>query len=67
MLAVTPDSANEVAKKYILPGHLVWLVVGDMSKVEAKRTKPKRRGPYLVHGESFGASSQVLAGLLKGE
>jgi zinc protease len=35
VLAVTPDSANEVAKKYILPGHLVWLVVGDMSKVEA--------------------------------
>ena len=34
-LAVTPDSANEIAKKYILPEHLVWVVVGDMSKVEA--------------------------------
>jgi zinc protease len=33
-LAVTPDSANEIAKKYILPSHLVWVVVGDMGKVE---------------------------------
>jgi zinc protease len=35
VMAVTPAEANEIAKKYILPGHLVWLVVGDMSKVEA--------------------------------
>jgi zinc protease len=35
VLAVTPNSANEIAKKYILPSHLVWVVVGDMSKVEA--------------------------------
>jgi zinc protease len=34
-LAVTPGEANEVAKKYIQPQHLIWLVVGDMSKVEA--------------------------------
>jgi zinc protease len=34
VLAVTPAVANETAKKYIVPGHLVWLVVGDMSKVE---------------------------------
>jgi zinc protease len=34
-LALTPASANEIAKKYILPDHLVWVVVGDMSKVEA--------------------------------
>jgi zinc protease len=34
-MALTPDTANETAKKYILPGHLVWVVVGDMSKVEA--------------------------------
>jgi len=34
-LALTPASANETAKKYILPGQLVWVVVGDMSKVEA--------------------------------
>jgi zinc protease len=34
ILSVTPAEANEVAKKYILPGHLIWLVVGDMSKVE---------------------------------
>jgi zinc protease len=33
-LALTPESANEVAKKYILPDHLIWVVVGDMSKVE---------------------------------
>jgi zinc protease len=35
VLAVTPDKANEIAKKYIQPSHLVWVVVGDMSKVEA--------------------------------
>ena len=35
ILAVTPDSANEIARKYIQPRHLVWIVVGDMSKVEA--------------------------------
>lgn len=35
VLAVTPGSANEIAKKYILPNHLIWVVVGDMSKVEA--------------------------------
>jgi zinc protease len=34
-LALTPEGANEIAKKYILPDHLVWVVVGDMSKVEA--------------------------------
>jgi zinc protease len=34
-LALTPEQANEIAKKYILPDHLVWVVVGDMSKVEA--------------------------------
>ena len=33
-LAVTPDNANDVAKRLILPNHLVWVVVGDMSKVE---------------------------------
>jgi zinc protease len=35
VVAVTPAEANETARKYILPGHLIWLVVGDMSKVEA--------------------------------
>jgi zinc protease len=34
-LDLTPASANAIAKKYILPDHLVWVVVGDMSKVEA--------------------------------
>jgi len=33
-LAVTPAIANRVADKYIQPNHLVWIVVGDMSKVE---------------------------------
>jgi zinc protease len=33
-LAVTPADANQIAQKYILPNHLVWVVVGDMSKVE---------------------------------
>ena len=35
VLAVTPTTANEIAKKYILPDHLIWVVVGDMSKVES--------------------------------
>lgn len=34
-MALTPDGANDVAKRYILPQHLVWVVVGDMSKVES--------------------------------
>jgi len=33
--ALTPEGANEIAKKFILPDHLVWVVVGDMSKVES--------------------------------
>jgi len=32
--SVTPQDANAVAQKYIQPDHLVWVVVGDMSKVE---------------------------------
>src|SRR5580765_2769978 len=32
--SMTPDSANATAKKFIQPDHLVWVVVGDMSKVE---------------------------------
>jgi len=35
VLAITRDSANDLAKKAILPDHLIWVVVGDMSKVEA--------------------------------
>jgi zinc protease len=34
-MAVTPDSANALAKRIILPDHLIWVVVGDMSKVES--------------------------------
>ncbi|HXW91703.1 MAG TPA: pitrilysin family protein [Terriglobales bacterium] len=34
-MSLTPDSAEQIAKKYILPGHLVWVVVGDMAKVES--------------------------------
>ncbi|HEY2391040.1 MAG TPA: pitrilysin family protein [Candidatus Angelobacter sp.] len=35
VLAITPDSANAIAKKLIQPDHVIWVVVGDMSKVEA--------------------------------
>jgi zinc protease len=35
VLAINPDSANVIAKKLIQPDHVVWVVVGDMSKVEA--------------------------------
>jgi zinc protease len=34
-LAITPATANATAQKYIQPAHLVWLIVGDMSKVES--------------------------------
>jgi zinc protease len=34
-MAVTPESANSIARKFILPDHLIWVIVGDMSKVEA--------------------------------
>jgi len=35
VLALTPENANQVSKKYILPDHLLWVVVGDMGKVES--------------------------------
>lgn len=33
-MAVTPDTANDLAKRIIQPKHLIWVIVGDMSKVE---------------------------------
>jgi zinc protease len=33
-MSLTPESANAIAKKFIQPDHLIWVVVGDMSKVE---------------------------------
>jgi zinc protease len=35
VLSLTPEGANTMAKRFILPDHLIWVVVGDMSKVEA--------------------------------
>jgi zinc protease len=35
VLSLTPENANEISKKYILPDHLLWVVVGDMGKVES--------------------------------
>lgn len=35
VMSMTPDQANALAQKAILPKQLVWVVVGDMSKVEA--------------------------------
>jgi zinc protease len=34
-LSLTPAAANDLAKNLIQPDHLIWIVVGDMSKVEA--------------------------------
>ncbi len=34
VMALTPDQANALARRTIVPGRLVWVVVGDMSKVE---------------------------------
>ncbi|WP_394781869.1 M16 family metallopeptidase [Undibacterium sp.] len=35
VMALTPEQANALAKSRILPKQLIWVVVGDMSKVEA--------------------------------
>ncbi|HLJ89641.1 MAG TPA: pitrilysin family protein [Candidatus Angelobacter sp.] len=35
VLSLAPEAANATAKRFILPDHLIWVVVGDMSKVEA--------------------------------
>ncbi|MEJ6022174.1 M16 family metallopeptidase [Ramlibacter sp. PS4R-6] len=35
VLAFTPDQANALARKFLLPNQQVWVVVGDMAKVEA--------------------------------
>jgi zinc protease len=35
VMAMTPERANALAARTVTPGRLVWLVVGDMSKVEA--------------------------------
>jgi zinc protease len=34
-LALTPEQANNLARRLFLPGQLVWIVVGDMAKLEA--------------------------------
>jgi zinc protease len=34
-LALTPEQANALAARTIMPNKLVWVVVGDMAKVEA--------------------------------
>ena len=35
VLAMTPEQTNALAASIVMPGKLVWVVVGDMSKVEA--------------------------------
>jgi zinc protease len=35
VMAMTPEQANALAVKSIKPGQLMWVVVGDMSKVES--------------------------------
>ena len=35
VMAMTPEQANALAARTIMPGKLVWVVVGDMSRVEA--------------------------------
>ena len=35
VLSMTPEQANALAARTIVPGKLTWMVVGDMSKVEA--------------------------------
>jgi zinc protease len=31
---MTPDSANAIARRTLAPASVVWVVVGDMGKVE---------------------------------
>jgi zinc protease len=33
-LSLTPEQANALAARTIMPDHLIWVVVGDMSKIE---------------------------------
>ena len=33
--SLTPDAATALAKRIVLPDHVIWVIVGDMSKVEA--------------------------------
>jgi zinc protease len=35
VLSMTPEQANALAARTIVPGRLTWMVVGDLSKVEA--------------------------------
>ncbi|MEO7493637.1 MAG: pitrilysin family protein [Massilia sp.] len=35
VMSMTPQQANALAARDILPGNLIWVVVGDMSKIEA--------------------------------
>jgi zinc protease len=34
-LALTPDQANALAARTVTPNRLIWVVVGDLSKIEA--------------------------------
>jgi zinc protease len=34
-LALTPEQANALAAKTVTPGKMIWLVVGDLSKIES--------------------------------
>jgi zinc protease len=34
-LSLTPDQANTLARQLFVPSKLLWIIVGDMSKVEA--------------------------------
>jgi zinc protease len=34
-MALTTENANVIANRFIQPNHLIWVVVGDMSKTEA--------------------------------
>jgi zinc protease len=34
-LAIKPEDANAIAKRIVQPGRVVWVIVGDLSKVEA--------------------------------
>jgi len=35
VMSLNPEKANEIAKKLIHPDNVIWVVVGDMSKVES--------------------------------
>ncbi|MES3004242.1 MAG: pitrilysin family protein [Pseudomonadota bacterium] len=51
VLAVTPEQANALARRAIAPDRVIWVVVGDMSKVEAGIRELKLGEVYKIDAD----------------